>query len=78
MKVICIESKINNPLMPHLIEGKDYTAINEMVYEGRPYYELSEIPPINNAKCWYEKRLFIFLSDIDETSFIREYNKQKV
>lgn len=78
-KVICIEKE--KPDEPHsdlinaankLIVGDPYTVVG--VYNG--LYELAEFPHPRQI-LWYPKN-FVPISEIDETTFERNYQKELV
>jgi len=76
MKVVCIDEGItrkcinSSRISSRLIEGHIYTVERTV---GK-YYILRELEP----DLGYEVHLFAPLSEIDETTFERNYNKETV
>lgn len=70
MKVICIDATQSSNRLVYL---NTYTVYREAVYRGVPVYYLDEV--YNEP---FMKERFIPLSTIDETTFERNYNKEKV
>jgi hypothetical protein len=85
MKVICIDGiKAGHPSQTirgfepankhdEIYEGEVYTVIREHICFGELAYILLERSYLNS----YRKNRFAPLSDIDETEFVRDYNKQE-
>lgn len=76
MRVVCIDASCSIPPgyngMPFLLkEGEIYTVSQE----EHNCYHLVETDRINPTYC-YSKKRFIPLSDIDETTFERNYQTQ--
>jgi len=79
MKVICIDVKpYNNGTCEELVVGETYTVVNSFIYgEKILVYQLEELPPPTPFHG-YDSRRFIPVSEIDETEFVRNYNKELV
>lgn len=75
MKVVCIESNINifRPDQA-LEEGHVYTVVGEDFFAGGLYYILAE----RGCDSAYNSIIFVHLSDIDETEFVRESIYEKL
>lgn len=78
MKVLCIQkdTKIVTGIGENflLVEGNTYTVTYMDIYKGEQYYELEEFG-------WQElfiAKLFIPLSNIDETELIKEREEQLI
>lgn len=75
MKVICWDAEGTKGW---LIEGHEYTVYNEDNHSFNiPVYFLIETSKDGQARPW-DKNRFIQKSNIDETTFERNYNKQLV
>lgn len=77
MKVICITDI--NPRAGNktqLIIGEVYTASQCPVHDH--CYDLAEVPTFKGFPVSYNKAMFAPLSDIDETTFNRNYQTEKV
>lgn len=76
MKVICINEVGDNGKKQQINVGAIYTA-NET--PGRnTHYDLDELTTYMGVPVCYHKKHFAPLSDIDETTFERNYNKQTI
>lgn len=65
MKLLCINDE------PWYVgAGPAYLELVEVLRENDCGYYLIGYP----SSCWYAKRCFIPISDIDESTFIRELN----
>lgn len=77
MKVICIKhdtvTTSGPDIVPHgsIKEGMIYTVTETKRFIDGYYYLLEEAP-----MAWYGVELFAPLSEIDETTFERNYNTQ--
>jgi hypothetical protein len=78
MKVLCIEGG-NIPCWTQikkdeiLTEGQIYNVIDQEIFVGTLYYVLEELG-FENA---FDSDLFVPLSDVDETEFVRETIQEK-
>lgn len=77
-KVICIKDGCKNPEMIPPVVGEYYTVTGmSTVYESS--YYIKEPPlGIGGKRASYQSCLFAPISEISETTFEREYNKEKV
>lgn len=79
-KVICINSgsvgktfdnKGNRGVyVPNIYVGSEYNVCDELIYNGKLFYELAEVQPDYPTKYMYESVLFGVLSFIDEAELI--------
>lgn len=79
MKVICIAKEKAASKDPSLIDAAKNMCVGDIVtvvYENKKSYEFQEYPHPKQI-IWFKEN-FIPLSDIDETEFKRNYNKQSV
>lgn len=80
MKVVCVNNSVltntfgfSQPA-PQLKEGNTYTVIRVTILGG---YILAEVNPLPGFDCFNPER-FVPISDIDETTFERNYKKQSI
>lgn len=81
MRVICINgdglremNNLENDDDYTLKTGEVYTVVDTQRHDGMDFYILSEKP----FDCCYHVRRFAPLSDISETEFERNYQKEKI
>lgn len=79
-KVICVNSKDLKPAHPKISEGITYTVEDIERYDGDDYYILEEIKQLATDGCRFNycHERFIRISNISETEFVRNYQKEKV
>lgn len=80
MKVICISNNWENPEMPSLEIGKEYNTDGEAIepFSRELHFSLAEVPGLawNGQRWYYHHKHFAALSEISETEFERNYNKE--
>lgn len=77
-KVICIDATMKNVYMIPPVVGDRYTVVGFSTMYSDSFY-IKELPvDKRGVKASYQSKHFIPLSEISETSFEREYNKEKV
>ena len=83
MKVLCINTGYKNPYCEikdnsYIKEGEIYTVIGEHSGYSTHVKQIIYVYELEEVDGYYEKGLFVPISDIDEIEMIREYNLQKV
>ena len=79
MRVICINegkrtvSSTGDPVDgPIPVVGNEYYVIDDIVHEGKLFYELAEFPRTPTKIDYFNSHMFAVPSELDETELVKE------